>query len=152
MIHASQLNSDGLLKWVTFICSGGSHPDLKHYVSGTQARIELFKKLGIPYGKAQKIPGNLQGDYEWNGFLFKLFPGSGYSVLPTPAEERANQFSNRAHRLYITCPLCPGGKLIPVGRMNQHCKIHRLEIHERLHQQFAALPQTTKKLLNVPRT
>lgn len=123
-MHASNLNKNGLIVWALFYCNGGKHPDTHFWTNGmTQARELLFTNLGIKYGKGHRIPHDLEGDFEYQGFRFHLFK-SGRSL------GRHKKFSSeivtgrRAHRLYMYCPICPDHRLIPVGRLTQHMSVH----------------------------
>lgn len=74
-------------------------------------RPEMFAKLGIPFGRGDRIEATAEGEYELEGIRYRLFTSAN---KPNP--------SRAGHRLFMVCPCCD--RLIPVGRIRQHAKAH----------------------------
>lgn len=121
------------LQRLRYLIQGGMDPAATigaRPLSWTTARFVLFQRLGITY-KGGKIPTEMEGTYELDGFTFKLYRGTSKRPIkePTPAELKSKKFASRAHRLYVVCPACLGGRLFPVGRIVQHAQVHTTMIH-----------------------
>lgn len=51
--------------------------------------------------------------------------GIAFWIKTTESVAKSMRYKSSAHRVFVECPEC--GRSIPVGRLHQHAKIHKVE-------------------------